>query len=377
MTSPLRQGEPIVVPVALGARSYDIVIGRGILASLGERIKSLRAGARVAIVSDEGVAVHHLAAAEAALKSASVDSARIIVPAGESSKSYAIFERVCEAIIAARIERNDLVVALGGGVIGDLAGFAASCVRRGLDFVQVPTSLLAQVDSSVGGKTGINSRQGKNLIGAFHQPALVVADTALLDSLPKREFRAGYAEVAKYGLLGDAAFFAWLEKNWKDVFAGGSAREHAIAVCCRAKAGIVARDERETGERALLNLGHTFGHALEAGCGFSDRLLHGEAVALGMVLAFEFSARKGLVTPADSASAAAHIAAVGLPTHLKDVRGGVPPVDVMMDLIAQDKKVRRGALTFILVRGIGRAFVESNIDAAELRTFLTGKMTGA
>jgi 3-dehydroquinate synthase len=377
MTAPLRQGEPIVVPVALGARSYDIVIGRGILASLGERIKSLRASARVAIISDEGVASHHLAAAEAALKSASVDCTRIVVPAGESSKSYAIFEKVCEAIIAARIERNDLVVALGGGVIGDLAGFAASCVRRGLDFVQVPTSLLAQVDSSVGGKTGINSRQGKNLIGAFHQPALVIADTALLDTLPKREFRAGYAEVAKYGLLGDAAFFAWLEKNWQDVFAGGPAREHAIAVCCRAKAGIVARDERETGERALLNLGHTFGHALEAACGFSERLLHGEAVALGMVLAFEFSARKGLITAADSARASAHIAAVGLPTHLKDVRGGIPPVDVLMDLIAQDKKVRRGALTFILVRGIGRAFVETNIDAAELRKFLTGKMTGA
>lgn len=377
MTAPLRQGEPIVVPVALGARSYDIVIGRGILASLGERIKSLRAGARVAIVSDEGVAAHHLAAAEAALRSASVDFTRIVVPAGESSKSYAIFEKVCEAIIAARIERNDLVVALGGGVIGDLAGFAASCVRRGLDFVQVPTSLLAQVDSSVGGKTGINSRQGKNLIGVFHQPALVIADTALLDTLPKREFRAGYAEVAKYGLLGDAAFFAWLEKNWQDVFAGGPAREHAIAVCCRAKAGIVARDERETGERALLNLGHTFGHALEAACGFSDRLLHGEAVALGTVMAFEFSARKGLITAADSARAGAHIAAVGLPTHLKDVRGGIPPVDVLMDLIAQDKKVRRGALTFILVRGIGRAFVESNIDAAELRMFLTGKMAGA
>ena len=377
MTAPLKQGETIVVPVALGERSYDIVIGRGLLASLGQRIKSLRAGARVAVVSDEGVAAHHLAAAEAAIASASIDCARIIVPAGEGSKNYATFEKVCEAIIAARVERNDLVVALGGGVIGDLAGFAASCVRRGLDFVQVPTTLLAQVDSSVGGKTGINSPQGKNLIGAFHQPALVVADTALLDTLPKREFRAGYAEVAKYGLLGDAAFFAWLEKNWQEIFAGGPAREHAISVCCRAKAGIVARDERETGERALLNLGHTFGHALEAGCGFSDRLLHGEAVALGMVLAFEFSARKGLIAAAESARAAAHIAAAGLPTHLKDVRGGVPPVDWLMDLIAQDKKVRRGKLTFILVRGIGRAFVENNVDASEVRDFLAGKLADA
>jgi 3-dehydroquinate synthase len=377
MTAPLRQTEPILVPVALGQRSYDIAIGRGLLASLGGRITALRPGARVAIVTDETVAKLHLGAAEAALKSASVDSARIVVPAGEASKSYATFEKVCEAIIATRVERNDLVIALGGGVIGDLAGFAASCVRRGLDFVQVPTTLLAQVDSSVGGKTGINSRQGKNLIGAFHQPVLVVADTALLDTLPKREFQAGYAEVAKYGLLGDAAFFSWLEKNWQDVVAGGAAREHAIAVCCRAKAGIVARDERETGERALLNLGHTFGHALEAGCGFSDRLLHGEAVALGMVLAFEFSAHKGLIQASEAARAAAHLAAVGLPTHLKDVPGGVPTADVLMDLIGQDKKVKRGTLTFISVRGIGRAFIENNVSATEVRAFLDHKLAGA
>ena len=374
MTAPLGQNKPIVVPVALGARAYDIVIGRGLLASLGERIKNLRPDARVAIVTDETVAAHHLAAAEAALKAADIDSAPILVPAGEGSKNYATFEKVCEAIIAARVERNDLVVALGGGVIGDLAGFAAACARRGLDFVQVPTTLLAQVDSSVGGKTGINSRQGKNLVGAFHQPVLVVADSALLDTLPKREFRAGYAEVAKYGLLGDAAFFAWLEKNWQDVFAGGPGREHAIAVCCRAKAGIVARDERETGERALLNLGHTFGHALEAGCGFSDRLLRGEAVALGIALAFEFSAKKGLISAADAARASAHLAAVGLPTHVKDVPGGVPPVDTLMDLISQDKKVKRGALTLILVRGIGQAFIEKNVDAGKVHAFLTDKL---
>jgi len=374
MTALLRQSEPIVVPVALGVRAYDIIIGRGLLASLGERIKNLRPDARVAIVTDETVAAHHLAATETALEAASIGSARIVVPAGEGSKSYAIFEKVCEAIIAARVERNDLVVALGGGVIGDLAGFAAASARRGLDFVQVPTTLLSQVDSSVGGKTGINSRQGKNLVGAFHQPVLVVADSALLDTLPKREFRAGYAEVAKYGLLGDAAFFAWLEKNWQDVFAGGPAREHAIAVCCRAKAGIVARDERETGERALLNLGHTFGHALEAGCGFSGRLLHGEAVALGMALAFEFSAKKGLISAADAARASAHLAAVGLPTHVKDVPGGVPPVDTLMDLISQDKKVKRGALTLILVRGIGQAFIEKNVDAGRVHAFLTDKL---
>ena len=374
MTALLRQSEPIVVPVALGVRAYDIIIGRGLLASLGERIKTLRPGARVAIVTDETVAAHHLAATETALEAASIGSARIVVPAGEGSKSYAIFEKVCEAIIAARVERNDLIVALGGGVIGDLAGFAAASARRGLDFVQVPTTLLSQVDSSVGGKTGINSRQGKNLVGAFHQPVLVVADSALLDTLPKREFRAGYAEVAKYGLLGDAAFFTWLEKNWQDVFAGGPAREHAIAVCCRAKAGIVARDERETGERALLNLGHTFGHAFEAGCGFSDRLLHGEAVALGVALAFEFSAKKGLISAADAARVSAHLAAVGLPTHVKDVPGGVPPVDTLMDLISQDKKVKRGALTLILVRGIGQAFIEKNVDAGRVHAFLTDKL---
>ncbi len=373
MTAPLRPGEPTVVQVALAERAYDIVIGRGLLASLGKRIKALRVGARVALVTDETVARQHLAAAEAALKSAGIDAARIVVPVGEGSKSYATFETVCEAIIAARIERSDLVVAFGGGVIGDLAGFAAASVRRGLDFVQVPTTLLAQVDSSVGGKTGINSRHGKNLVGAFHQPVMVIADTALLDTLPKREFRAGYAEVAKYGLLGDAAFFAWLEKNWQDVFSGGPAREHAIAVCCRAKAGIVARDERETGERALLNLGHTFGHALEAACGFSGRLLHGEAVALGTALAFEFSARKGLIAAAETARARAHLAAVGLPTYLKDISGGSPGVDEMIDLIAQDKKVKRGKLTFILVRGIGQAFIANDVDAAEVRAFLAEK----
>jgi 3-dehydroquinate synthase len=374
MTAPLRSGEPIVVEVALGSRAYEIVIGRGVLASLGKRVEALRPGTKCAVITDTNVAKHHLAACEAALTSAGIDSASIVVAPGESSKRYATFEKVCEAIIAARIERGDLVVALGGGVIGDLAGYAAASVRRGIDYVQVPTTLLAQVDSSVGGKTGIDSPQGKNLIGAFHQPILVVADTALLDTLPVREFRAGYAEVAKYGLLGDAAFFTWLEANWRDIFSGAAAREHAIAVCCRAKAGIVARDERETGERALLNLGHTFGHALEAGAGFSDRLLHGEAVALGMALAFDFSAHKGLIGAADARRARAHLAAVGLPTHLKDVPGGVPGVDALMDLIAQDKKVKRGKLTFILVRGIGQAFVESDVDAAEVRAFLAEKL---
>jgi 3-dehydroquinate synthase len=373
MTAPLR-ADPTTVKVALGARSYDIGIGRGLMASLGARIEALRPGAKAAIVTDENVARYHLAVAEAALADAGVATTRVIVPAGEGSKSFRVFERVCEAIIDARIERGDIVVALGGGVIGDLAGFAASVVRRGLDYVQVPTTLLAQVDSSVGGKTAINSAHGKNLVGAFHQPILVLADTAVLDTLPAREFRAGYAEVAKYALLGDAAFFTWLEANWRDVFAGGPAREHAIAVSCRAKAAIVARDERETGERALLNLGHTFGHALEAACGFSDRLLHGEAVAAGMALAFAFSARQGLLPAAEAERAIRHLAAVGLPTRTSDIAGGLPPVHQLMDLIAQDKKVKRGMPTFILVRGIGAAFVETGVDQEDVRAFLDEKL---
>jgi 3-dehydroquinate synthase len=374
MTAPLRPGDPIIVNVALGERSCDIAIGRGQLNSLGQKIAALRPGAKAAIVTDETVAHHHLAATEAALAGAGVEAASVTVPAGESSKSFPRLENVCEALIAARIERGDLVVALGGGVVGDLAGFAAAVVRRGLDYVQVPTTLLAQVDSSVGGKTAIDSRHGKNLIGAFHQPVLVVADTALLDTLPPREFRAGYAEVAKYGLLGDAAFFAWLEANWQDLFAGGPAREHAIAVSCRMKAAIVGRDERETGERALLNLGHTFGHAFEAAAGFSGRLLHGEAVALGMALAFEFSARRALLPRAEAERVTRHLAAVGLPTRVSSVPGGVPDADRLMELIAQDKKVVRGKLTFILVHGIGASFIASDVDASEVRAFLIEKL---
>ena len=374
MTAPLRTGDPIVVDVALGERSYQIVIGRGLLASLGRRIAALRPGAKVAVVSDETVAKLHLTAALAALHDAKLPASSVAVAPGESSKSFPVLEKVCEALIAARIERGDLVVALGGGVIGDLAGFAAAVVRRGLDYVQVPTTLLAQVDSSVGGKTAIDTSHGKNLVGAFHQPILVVADTALLDTLSVREFRAGYAEVAKYGLINDAGFFAWLEANWQEMFSGGAAREHAIATSCRSKAAIVARDEREIGERALLNLGHTFGHAFEAAAGFSDRLLHGEAIALGMALAFEFSARRGLLPSSDAERVKRHLAAVGLPTQVADVVGGAPGVDRLMELIAQDKKVKRGALTFILTRGIGGAFIAPDVDAAEVRAFLVEKL---
>jgi 3-dehydroquinate synthase len=374
MTAPLRAGDPSVVNVALGARSYDIIIGRGRLGSLGEKIVALRPGAKAAIVSDEIVARHHLAATEAALAAAGIGTTSVTVPPGESSKSFAMLERVCETLIAARIERADVVVALGGGVIGDLAGLAAALVRRGLDYVQVPTTLLAQVDSSVGGKTAIDSTHGKNLIGAFHQPVLVLADTALLDTLPERQFRAGYAEVVKYGLLGDPGFFAWLEANWRELFAGGAAREHAIAVSCRMKAAIVARDEREHGERALLNLGHTFGHALEAAAGFSDRLLHGEAIALGMTLAFAFSAKRGLLPRSEAERVERHLAAVGLPIHLSCVPGGPPDADRLMELIAQDKKVKRGRLTFILARAVGASFVAPDVDAAEVRAFLVEKL---
>jgi 3-dehydroquinate synthase len=374
MTVPLRSTDPITVGVALGDRSYEIVIGRGLIASLGRKIVALRPGAKAAIVTDATVARHHLAAAEAALATERIAATSVTVPEGESSKSFAWFETVCEGLIDARIERGDLVVALGGGVVGDLAGFAAAVTRRGLDYVQVPTSLLAQVDSSVGGKTAIDTRHGKNLVGAFHQPILVVADTALLDTLSPREFRAGYAEVAKYGLLGDEAFFAWLEANWQEVFAGGPAREHAIATSCRMKAAIVARDERETGERALLNLGHTFGHAFEAAAGYSQRLLHGEAVALGMALAAEFSARQGLLSEADATRTRRHLEAVGLPTSISQIPGGAPGIDRLMDLIAQDKKVSRGKLTFILLRGIGQSFIARDVDAAEVRAFLAEKL---
>ena len=380
MTAPLRVGESTTVNVGLGNRAYDIAIGRGAVASLSARIAALKPGARLAIVTDENVARLHLEIIERQLSAAGMTTSRIVVPPGEGSKSFASFERVCDALIEAKIERNDLIIALGGGVVGDLAGYAAASVRRGLDFVQVPTSLLAQVDSSVGGKTGINSRHGKNLVGAFHQPILVIADTALLDTLSPRQFRAGYAEVAKYGVLGDQAFFAWLEANHADIFKGGAAREHAIATSCRAKAAIVARDERETGDRALLNLGHTFGHALEAATGFSDRLFHGEGVAIGMVLAAEFSAQLGMIGTADAARVERHLAEAGLPTHLKDIAGfaqeGLADADALMALMAQDKKVRRGRLTFILLEAIGRAVISRDVEPALVRDFLKAKLAG-
>jgi len=359
-----------IVHVPLPGREYDIIIGKGLLEAAGERLKALFPGRRFGIVTDSEVARVQLPRLTRSLDAAGLSHATITVPNGEASKSFARLNEVVEGILAARLERGDIVIALGGGVVGDLAGFAASVARRGMDFVQVPTSLLAQVDSSVGGKTGINSPHGKNLIGAFHQPRLVLADLDALDSLPPREFAAGYAEVAKYGLIDDEPYFHWLEANRRDIFAGGPARAEAIARACAAKTRFVLADEKETGVRALLNLGHTFGHALETATGYSSRLLHGEGVAIGMVLAHRFSARKGLAPSQDTSRVIAHLEAAGLPTRIADIPGGKLDVDELMANIAQDKKVVRGALTFILTRGIGQAFIEKNVDPAEVRAFL-------
>ena len=360
------------VRVALGDRSYDVLIGGGLLQRAGAEIAARLPGVRAAIVTDENVAAVHAGILAESLEAAGVGSTVITIPAGESSKSFGILQDVVDGILAARLERGDVVVALGGGVVGDLAGFASGIVRRGMRFVQVPTSLLAQVDSSVGGKTGINTAHGKNLVGVFQQPALVLADTDALDTLPTREFRAGYAEVAKYGLIDRPDFFSWLEATWQAVFAGGEARAHAIAEACRAKADVVARDEFETGDRALLNLGHTFGHALEAATGYDgSRLVHGEGVAIGMALAHRFSSRLNLASMDDAMRVEAHLAAVGLPVRIADIPGdGLPDAERLLDYIAQDKKVQRGALTFILTRGIGRSFVAKDVPASEVLAFL-------
>ena len=368
----------LIVPVELGARRYDIVIGRGLLGDAGSYLAALPNAEACAIVTDAHVAQAHLPALEASLDAAGLRHTSIVVAPGEASKSYETFAQVCDAVIAARLERRDLVIALGGGVIGDLAGFVAASVRRGMRIVQIPTSLLAQVDSSVGGKTGINSSLGKNLVGAFHQPTLVLADTAALDTLPLREFRAGYAEVAKYGLLGDADFFEWLEGRWREVFSGGPARTEAIAKSCAAKAAIVARDETETGERALLNLGHTFGHAYERLVHYDgSRLVHGEGVAIGMACAFRFSARLGHCSGQDAGRAEAHLRAVGLPTRIRDIPGWDAGADAILDAMHQDKKVERGRLTFVLVRGIGASFVAKNIEVADVKAFLEDELAGS
>jgi len=362
------------VHVSLGDRSYDILIGSGLIARAGEEIAARLPGIRAAVVTDENLAKLHLPSLLSALEAAGINATPVVVAAGEKSKGFATLETVTNDILKARLERGDAVIALGGGVIGDLAGFVAGIVRRGMNFIQIPTSLLAQVDSSVGGKTGINTAYGKNLVGVFNQPQLVLADTDILDTLSKREFAAGYAEVAKYGLIDQPEFFEWLENNWQDVFAGGAARQQAIATTCRAKAAVVARDERETGDRALLNLGHTFGHALETATNYdSSRLVHGEAVAIGMVLAHQFSARLGLISEDIAARVEAHLKAVGLPVSMKEI-AGLPSAEVLMSYIAQDKKVSRGSLTFILTRGLGQSFIAKDVSAADVQAFLQEKL---
>ena len=360
------------VRVDLAGRAYDILIGRNLLAGAGAAIAAATKARGVLIVTDEMVAKHHLPTLSASLETAGIQQATLILPAGEKTKSWPYLEKTVEAILENRLERGDAVVALGGGVIGDLAGFASAIARRGMRFVQVPTSLLAQVDSSVGGKTGINSPFGKNLVGAFHQPNLVLADTGVLDTLSPREFRAGYAEVAKYGLIDRPDFFEWLEKGaWRGIFAGGPEREEAIAISCQSKAAVVARDETETGDRALLNLGHTFGHALEALVKYDgSRLVHGEGVAIGMAMAHRFSQSLGLCSQEVPSRVAAHLQEVGLPTRIQDIAGEIGTPEAILEAIRQDKKVSRGTLTFILTRGLGESFIAKDVPAEKVLNFL-------
>ncbi|MEI9888355.1 MAG: 3-dehydroquinate synthase [Rhizomicrobium sp.] len=359
-----------LVTVRLGERSYPIHIGPDLLAGAGDLLKPLARGP-LPVVTDSHVAEIHLAALLDSLGRAGLDARPIVLAAGEGTKSFAGLEEVTGALLHSGVDRGGLVVALGGGVIGDLTGFAAGVLKRGIAFAQIPTTLLAQVDSSVGGKTAINTPQGKNLVGLFHQPRIVIADSEVLKTLPRRELLAGYAEVAKYGALGDVAFFEWLESNAARALGGDSAATvYAVAHACRMKAEIVARDERETGDRALLNLGHTFGHALEAATGFSDRLLHGEGVAIGMALAFRLSVTLGLCPGQDADRFVRHLKAAGLPSSIADVPGARPSPDVLLEHMAHDKKAKDGRLTFVLVRGIGQAFVTRDVPMAAVRDVL-------
>ena len=353
------------------AASYDIYVGAGLLARAGDYIASLLARPKVAIVTDETVAGLHLDALKASLGQNGITVSSLSLPAGEGSKSFAMLEKLTDWLLAEKIERDDIIIALGGGVIGDLTGFAAAILRRGVSFVQIPTTLLAQVDSSVGGKTAINAASGKNLIGAFHQPRLVLADTDVLNTLPQRDFLAGYAEVIKYAALGDANFFDWLESNLDGLLARDTALlQEAVARSCSAKAAIVAADEKEKGQRALLNLGHTFGHAYEALTGYGQDLLHGEGVALGMVMAYELSASLDLCPPEDAARLRRHIAAAGLPVDSFAIAGAPFDVAALTEAMAQDKKVRQGVMTFILVTGLGKAFISNDVTPEQLDGFL-------
>jgi 3-dehydroquinate synthase len=367
----MRNAMSETISVGLGTRAYDIHVGAGMLARAGELLKPFAKGV-VPVVTDSHVAALHLQPLLAVLEEAGIKAAPIVMPPGEGSKSFAGLEKLCGDLLELEVDRKGLVIALGGGIIGDLTGFAAGVLKRGVAFAQIPTTLLSQVDSSVGGKTAINAKQGKNLIGLFHQPRLVIADTELLATLPRRELLAGYAEVVKYGALGDADFFNWLEAHAARALAGEEAAlVKAVAHSCRMKADIVARDERETGERALLNLGHTFGHALEAATGFSGRLVHGEGVAIGMALAFQLSVKLGLCPGQDAERFIRHLKAIGLPTAIADIPGPRAGADELVGHMAHDKKVADGKLTFILLKGLGEAFVTRDVPIAAVKTVLT------
>lgn len=365
------------VAVDLGARSYEVRIGTGLIARAGAEIAPLLRRKRVAVVTDETVAAAHLPALIAALEAEGIAVTALALPPGESTKGWANLARCTEWLLDQKVERRDVVLALGGGVIGDLVGFSSAILRRGVRFVQLPTTLLAQVDSSVGGKTGINTGQGKNLVGAFHQPSLVLADIGVLDTLPDRDLLSGYGEVVKYGLLGDADFFDWLEVQGPALRAGdAAARLKAVTRSVEMKAGIVSRDETEEGERALLNLGHTFCHALEKATGYSDRLLHGEGVAIGCALAFELSSRMGLCSQEDPSRVRAHLRAMGMKVDLADIPGDLPGAEALVALMGQDKKVVDGRLRFILARGIGQAFVAEDVPGDAVLRLLQDALAG-
>ena len=366
-----------VVPVALGERSYEVRIGTGLIDTIGHEISPLLKRRKVAVVTDETVAAHHLMRLARSLEQEGIAMTALALPPGEGTKGWEQFSRCVEWLLEQKIERRDVVVAFGGGVVGDLVGFAAAVLRRGVRFVQVPTTLLAQVDSSVGGKTGINTAQGKNLVGAFHQPALVLADIGALASLPRRDLLAGYGVVVKYGLLGDAGFFDWLERHGTRMIDGDAeARLHAVTRSVEMKAGIVSRDETEEGERALLNLGHTFCHALEKATGFGDRLLHGEGVAVGCALAFELSQRLGLCSQEAPSRVRAHLKAMGMKTDIADIPGDLPGAEALLGLMGQDKKVVDGRLRFILARDIGQAYVAEDVPQDVVLTLLTEALSG-
>lgn len=363
------------IAIPLGERSYVVKVGSGLIDAAGQHIAPYLPQKRVALVTDENVAALHLPRLRAALDSAGIVHQSVILPPGEHTKDFSFFQKLTSDLLDIGIERSSVIVALGGGVIGDLTGFAAAVLLRGIDFIQIPTTLLAQVDSSVGGKTAIDMPQGKNLVGAFHQPRLVLADIDVLQTLPRREVLAGYAEVAKYGLINDPAFFQWLEANGEAVVrVDAAAARQAVAHSCQAKATIVARDEKEQGDRALLNLGHTFAHALETETGYGPDLLHGEAVAAGMAIAFDLSARLGLCPAADAARVRRHLRAVGLPAGLSDIKTPRGQrrwnIGALLSHMGRDKKVRDGKVTFILARGIGQAFQAPGIDLATVEAVL-------